>query len=151
MKWQSKRRFCFVQVDQTYQPWHKDTTCLHVVYILQPPTSPPTTKSTQDTMVIAPDKYLSPLPAGRYGRTTKLSTRWRHRANEGQNDLEAERARALIAYCSLQSKEKLATEKRQETHLLSNKQKETWMRDYVDRKTTVVRKRVQDAETAIMQ
>jgi len=23
MKWQSKRRFCFVQVDQTYQPWHK--------------------------------------------------------------------------------------------------------------------------------
>jgi len=35
--------------------------------------------------------------------------------------------------------------------MLSNEVKETWIEDYVDRETTVARKRVQDAEAAIMQ
>jgi len=34
---------------------------------------------------------------------------------------------------------------------LSNEEKEKWFEDYVERETTVARKRVQDAETAIMQ
>ena len=34
---------------------------------------------------------------------------------------------------------------------LCNEQQEKWIEDYVDRATTVARKRVQDAETAIMQ
>jgi hypothetical protein len=46
---------------------------------------------------------------------------------------------------------KLAAEKRLETHFLSNEEKEKWMEDFVERETAVGRKRVQDAETAMMQ
>ena len=46
---------------------------------------------------------------------------------------------------------KLSAEKRQETHFLSNDEKEKWIKDYVERNTTVARKRVQDAETVITQ
>ena len=42
-------------------------------------------------------------------------------------------------------------EKRQETHFLSNKEREKWIKDYVKREIAVARKRVQDAETAVMQ
>jgi len=36
-------------------------------------------------------------------------------------------------------------------HFLSNEVKEKWIEDYVERETAEARKRVQDAETAIMQ
>jgi len=46
---------------------------------------------------------------------------------------------------------KLAAEKRQEMHFLSNEEKEKWIEDYVEKETMVARMLVQDAETAIMQ
>jgi hypothetical protein len=46
---------------------------------------------------------------------------------------------------------KLAAEKRQRTHILSNEVKEKWMEDFVERDTAVARKKVQDVETAMMQ
>jgi len=122
-----------------------------VVHILQHPTSRPTTRSTQDTMVNAPKKNLLPLPEGKYCKSTKKSARRCHQANEGNSGLEAERVRALGAWRSLRSKKKLSVEKQRETHILSNEKKEKWIKDYVDRETTVARKQVQDAETAIMQ
>jgi hypothetical protein len=57
----------------------------------------------------------------------------------------------LGALRGLRSKKKLAAEKRQETHFLSNEEKEKWIEDFVDRETAVARNCVQDAETAIMQ
>jgi hypothetical protein len=65
--------------------------------------------------------------------------------------LVAETVRAWGALRSLQSKNKLAAENRQETHILGNEEKEKPIEDCVDRKTTVAQKRVHDAETAIMQ
>jgi hypothetical protein len=59
----------------------KDEACLHYVLILQNPTSRPTTKSTQTTIVNAPNKNFSPLPVGKYGKSTKCSTQRRHQAN----------------------------------------------------------------------
>jgi len=129
----------------------KDAACLHVVHILQHPTCRPTTRSTQDTMVNAPKKNLSPLPAGKYGKSTKKYTRRCHQANTGTSGLEGEGVRALGAMCSLRSKKKLSAEKRWETHFLSNEDTEKSIEHYVDRETAVARKRVQDAETAIMQ
>jgi len=52
---------------------------------------------------------------------------------------------------SLRSKKKLSAEKRQETHFLSNDENEKWNNDHVERVTTVARKRVPDAEAAMMQ
>ena len=52
---------------------------------------------------------------------------------------------------SLRSKKQLSAEERQETYFLSNKHKEKWNEDYMDRETAVARKRVQHTETAIMQ
>jgi len=102
-------------------------------------------------MVNAPKKNLSPLPAGKYGKTTKHFTRRRHHVNTGKSGLEAERVRALGALRSLQSKKWLAAEKRQETQFLCNEEREKWIEDYVERETAVARKRVQDAQTAMMQ
>jgi len=52
------------------------TACLYVVHILQHPTSHPTTRLIQDTMVNAPEMYLSPLLAGKYANSTLISS-WR--------------------------------------------------------------------------
>jgi len=46
---------------------------------------------------------------------------------------------------------KLAAGERQDTHFLSNEDKEQWIKDYVQRETAVARKRVEDAETPIKQ
>jgi len=127
----------------------KDAAYLHIVHNLQHPTSPPTTKSTKTTMVNAPKKKFSPLPAGRYRKSKKRSTQWRHQANEGKSGIEAERIRAVGALRSLRSKKKLAAEKQWETHFLSNEEKETWIEDYVERETAGARKRVEDAEAAV--
>jgi len=102
-------------------------------------------------MVNAPKKNFSPLPAGRYGKSTKRSTQRRHHANEGTSGLEAERVRDLGALHSLRSKKKLAAEKQRETHFLSNEEKEKWIEDYVDRETAGARKWVEDAEAAVQQ
>ena len=102
-------------------------------------------------MVNALIKKLSPLPAGKYGKSTKMSTHRSHHSNEAKSGLEAERVRALGALRSLRSKQKLSAEKRQEMHFLSNDEKENWIKDYVERETAVARKRVQYAETAMMQ
>jgi len=102
-------------------------------------------------MVNARKKNFSPLPAGRYGKSTKRSTQRRHHANEGKSGLEAERVRALGALRSLRSKKKLVAEKWRETHFLSNEEKQTWIEDYVERETAGARKRVEDAEAAVQQ
>jgi len=65
--------------------------------------------------------------------------------------LEAERVRASGALHSLRSKKKLAAEKQRETHFLSNEEREKWIDDYLEQETAVARKRVQDAETTMMQ
>jgi len=57
----------------------------------------------------------------------------------------------LGALRSLQSKKKLSALKRQETHVVSNEEKEKWIEDSLDRETAVGRKRVQDPEIAIIQ
>jgi len=71
--------------------------------------------------------------------------------NKGKSGLEAERFCALGELRSLRSKTKLSAEKRQGTHFVTNNETEKWNEDYVDRETAVVRKRVQDTETVIMQ
>jgi hypothetical protein len=65
--------------------------------------------------------------------------------------LEAERIRALAALRSLRSKKKLAAEKRRETHLLRNEEKEKWIADYFERETAGARKRVEDTRAAVQQ
>jgi hypothetical protein len=102
-------------------------------------------------MVNAPKKNFSPHPAGKYRKSTKMSSPRRHQPNEGKSGLEAEEVRALGALRSLRSKKKLAVEKRQETHFVSNEEKEEWIEDFVERGTAQATKRVQDTETAIMQ
>jgi len=102
-------------------------------------------------MINALKKNFSPLRAGKYGKSTKKSTHRHHHANEGKSSLETEAVPVLGALRSLWSKKKLSAEKRQKTHFSSNDEKEKWIQDYVERETTVARKWVQDAETAIRQ
>jgi len=102
-------------------------------------------------MVNAPKKNFSPLPAGKYGKSTKRSTQRCHQANEGNSGLQAERIRALGALRSLRSKKMLAAQKRRETHFLSNEETEKWIEDYVERETAGARKRVEDVQAAVQQ
>jgi hypothetical protein len=88
----------------------KDTACLHIVQNLQLPTSRPTTKSMQSSMVDAPKQHiLSPL-AGKYIKSTLRSRQQLRNASEGNTSLEAESVRALGEWRSLRSKKELAAE-----------------------------------------
>jgi len=129
----------------------KDAACLHIVHILQHPTSRPITKSMQTTMVNGLKKNFAPLPASRYGKLTEWSTQQHYQVNDGMGRLEAVRVRALGVLGSLGFKKKLTAEKRWETHFLSNEEREKWIEDYVDRETAGARKRVEDAEAAVQQ
>jgi len=129
----------------------KDAAYLHIAHNLQHPTSRPTTKSTKTAMVNAPKQNFSPLPAGWYCKSTKRSTQWHHQANEGKSGLEAEIIRALGPLRSLRSQKKLVAEEQRESHFLSNEEKEKSIEDYLERETTGVRKRVEDAEAAVQQ
>jgi len=128
-----------------------DAACLYVVHILQHPTSRPSTESTQNTVVNAPKMNISPLPAGKYGKSTMHSTRRRPQANEAKSGLDGERGRALGGFCSVRSKQKLVEGRRQETHFVCTQEKGKCIEDYVERETAVARNRVQDADTAINQ
>jgi len=129
----------------------KDAACLHIVHILQHPTSRPITKSTQTTMVYAQKLDFSPLAAGKYGKSTQWSTQQHHQANEGKSGLEAERGQALGALRSLRSNKKRGAEEQCEMHYLVIKEKAKFMEDYVEREPTGARKRVEDAEAAVQQ
>jgi len=52
----------------------KDAACVNIANILQYPSSHPTTKSMQTTMVNTLKKNVLPLQAGKYGISTKQST-----------------------------------------------------------------------------
>jgi len=127
----------------------KDAACLHIVHILQHPSSHPTTKSTQTTIINALKKNSSRLPGGQYGTSRNRSTQQRHHATEGKSPLEAESVSAFGALHSLQSKMPLAAEKRRETRVLSNEEKENSIEDYVERETTGPRKGVENTEAVV--
>jgi len=100
-------------------------------------------------MVNVPKMNTSPPPAGKYSKSTKLST-WRcHQAIQGKSSLEQWRVRALGVLRSLRSNNKLAAGQRRETHFLSHEEKEKWIEHYVESDTAVGTKSVEDAETAI--
>ena len=129
----------------------KDAACLHIVHILQHPTSRPTTMSMQTAMVNAPKKNFSTIPVCRCSKSTQRSTQPCHQANDGKSFLDAERVRAHGAFCSLTSKKKLAAQKWRVTHFLSNEEKDKWIEDYVERETAGARNRIEDAEVAVQQ
>jgi len=100
-------------------------------------------------MVDAPNKNYSPLQAGKYGKSKKLSSQWSHSVNEDERGFEAERVRALGALLSLQSKKNHGAEKRRETHFLSNVEKHKCIEDYVEGETAGARNRVENAGAAV--
>jgi len=129
----------------------KDAGWLHIVHNLQHLTSCWTTKSMQTTMVNAPKINASPLPAVKYGKSTKRSTERHHQPNEGKRGWEVERVRTFGAFCNLWSTKKHAAKKWPETHFLSNEEKDTWIENYVESGIAGAWKRVDDADAAISQ
>ena len=102
-------------------------------------------------MVNALKTNFSPLPAGKYGKLTKRSTKQCHQPNKGKSGLEAERVRTLGALHSLRSKKKLVAKNWWETHFLIDEDKETWIEAYVERETAGARAQVEDAGAAVEQ
>jgi len=80
-----------------------------------------------------------------------MSTARHHQANECKSSLEAEWVRARVALCSLRSKKMLVAEKWLETYLVGNTDEEQRIEDYVDREPAVSWKRVENAESGIIQ
>jgi len=102
-------------------------------------------------MVDSLNQNFSLLLAGKYSKSSKQSTRRHQQANEGQCGLEAERIRLLGVSHSLPSEKKHSVVKCWETLISNNEEMEIWIKDYVERETSVARQRVQNGETAIMQ
>jgi len=128
-----------------------DAAGLRIVHILQQPTSRPTTRSMQSTIVNTLKKKFLPLPVGKYSKLTMRSTQWHHHVNQGKSGLEAERVRPLGALRSLQSEKKLAAKKRQLMHFLSTAEKEKLIQDYILRQTAGAKNWVGDTEGAFQQ
>jgi len=110
----------------------KNAGCLRGVHILQHPTSCQTTKSTQCTMAHGAKTNLSPLPVGESGKWTKWSRRRHHVAIKWKHSVAVDKVRAFGALRSLQSKKKFLAEKWWQTHIVSNKEQEKWIEDYVN-------------------
>jgi len=127
------------------------TSCLHLVHILQYPTSRTSTKSTRNTIVKVWKQKLSPLLMSKYNKLTQCSTRRCDQPNVGQCSLEGDTVTVLGALPSVWSKNKLTAEIQGVTHCLSNPEKEKLIEDYMNRETTVARKQVEDAKFAIKQ
>jgi len=87
------------------------------------------------------------LLAYKYIKLTIRSTRRHHQAKEAKSCLQAVSVRAIGAWGSMQSKIKLAAEKRRQTFVLSKIQKREWIEDYVERETAVAGTRGDNAET----
>jgi hypothetical protein len=62
-------------------------------------------------MVNAPKKYISSLPAGKYGILTKISIHPCNQANDGKSGWEGEGGRVLEGLRKVRSKQKLSAEK----------------------------------------
>jgi hypothetical protein len=75
-------------------------------------------------MLNSPKINISPLPKGKYGKSTKLSKKWHHQANESNSSVEAARNSVLRVFCRLRSKMNHSTEKSQKTHFLCNEENE---------------------------
>jgi len=105
-----KAYFALVKMIKRTNLGINDAACLEIVHIFQHPTSRPTTRSTQTTMVDAPKQNFSLLPAGKHGILTKRFTQRHHEPNEGKSGLEAERVWALGALRIVRSKNKLEAE-----------------------------------------
>jgi len=71
-------------------------------------------------------------------------TKWRSARTQTQSE-------PLGVLRSLRTKQKIEVENWYETHSLNNEENGKWIEDYIQRETTVLRKRVEDAETAIEQ
>jgi hypothetical protein len=79
---------------------------------------------TQDRLVNALKKNLSPHQVGKYGKLMKHSSRRHHRANKGKSGCEAGRVQALGALFKSRFRKMLAAEKQKVTHFLSNEEGE---------------------------
>jgi len=102
-------------------------------------------------MVNVQKNNLSPLPAGKYGKSTKRCRRGHQQANNRKSGLEAQPVWDLGVLRRLWFKTKLEAGKRRETRVLINDEKEKWIKDYVERETAVASKRVEEAKRAIEQ
>jgi len=129
----------------------KDAGCLHVVQILQRPTSPSTKRYNQHIKVNASKKYIRPLAAAIYSKLTKQSTWQYHQANAAKSGFKAEMVRALGTLHGLQSQMEVTVERRRKSHFSTIEQKENWIKDHVDSDTAVARQQVADSETVIKQ
>jgi len=134
-----------------YQPWHERCSLPPYCPYLATSNISPNNKVKANNHGQCSEKNFSPLPVGRYGKSTKQSTQRRHQANEDKSGLEAARVQALGALCSLGYKKKIAAEKRWETHFLPNEENENWIQDYVGREAAGAGKGVEDAEAAVQQ
>jgi len=151
MNWWSKRWFCFVQIDQTYQPWHKRCSLPQCGEYLATSNISPNNKVNRRYNGQCSKKEPFATSGGQiqqidktFHKTTSLSKR-RQEWFGGRKDS------SVGGIAQLKIQKKLSVEKRRETHHLHNKENEEWIEDYVDREPTVARKPAQDAERAIMQ
>jgi len=150
MKWQSQRRFCFVQVDQVYQPWLNRCSMPPCgVYLATSNISPinkVNTKyngqssekepfATSNRQICQIDKSIHTITS-----SAESSEDW-HGGGNGPS---------IRSIAQLVIQKVASGGERRETHFVYNEEKEKWTEDDMDRETAVAGMRIEDAEIAIM-
>jgi len=102
-------------------------------------------------MVNTLTKNNSPLPEGKFGKTTKQSTWRRNEENHRKCCLELAWVQALGPLCSFLLKQKFAAEMLHKMHWERIEEKEQWIKGYMESEMAAASNWVEDADMAIKQ
>jgi len=91
-------------------------------------------------MVNTSKKNFSLFPGGNYGNSTIRSTEQSPQVNDGSSGLVPEGVGTFGVLRRSESTQKLSVETGQDTSIISNKEKEQWLKDSIDEQTTMARK-----------
>ena len=120
----SKHRFRCIQVDQTYQPWHKRCRLPRCVsYLVTSNLSLNNEVNTKYHAQCSEHMNVSPRPPRTYWESIQRSPRTHYQATADESVLEVESICALRVLPSLRSGKKVAAEKWCAMHFPSTKEK----------------------------
>ena len=100
-------RFCFLQDESMYQPWHKRRSLpAFCPYLVTSNIAPNYKVNANYNVHCSKDEHFA-TPVGQISENDQWYTRYHYHANESTRGLEVQTVRALGALCSLRSKRRL--------------------------------------------
>jgi len=151
LHWKLKGRFCVVQDELTYQPWHTRRSLPPYCPYLATSNISPKYKVNANYNGQYSEEELFATFRGQIWEINKVVHPTSSSSAWMQEWLGSRNCPTVGAMHSLRSKKELAAVKQWEMHFWSNEGKEKWIEDHVERETAGERKWVADREPVVQQ